>query len=179
MPMTAQLIKFAAPPLGESVSMLTVGLGHRPSSEIVRSRIHTPLPILPFRVPSLIRPPQNFRPGAYLPGFRPSSRLHRQRLLTAASTQLLLSSVLRFSQPLDGLLRYQLSGLVSSRCHVQGFASRSRRSLFTRRPSLVRKTDLHAGSSTFAHRFAPAATSALASFEASFRVKQRSRRCAV
>ena len=121
MPMTAQLIGFAAPPLGESVSILTVGLGHRPSSEIVRSRIHTPLPILPFRVPSLIRPPQNFRPGAYLPGFRPSSRLHRQRLLTAASTQLLLRSVLRFSQPLDGLLRYQLSGLVSSRCHVQGF----------------------------------------------------------
>jgi len=32
-------------------------------------------------------------------------------------------SVLRFSQPLDGLLRHRLRGLVSSRCHVQGFRS--------------------------------------------------------
>jgi len=34
-----------------------------------------------------------------------------------------LCSVLRFSQPLDGLLRLRFCGLVSSRYHVQGFRS--------------------------------------------------------
>jgi len=33
-----------------------------------------------------------------------------------------LRSVLGFSQPLDGFLRHRFRGLVSSRCHVQGFA---------------------------------------------------------
>ena len=120
MPMTAQPIGFAVPPSGEPVSMLAVGLNHRPSSEIVRPRNHPPVPILPFRVPSRTHPLRSFRSGAYLPGFRPSSRLHQWRLLPAASTQLLLSSVLRFSRPLDGLLHHRLSGLLSSRCHVQG-----------------------------------------------------------
>jgi len=31
-----------------------------------------------------------------------------------------LRSAHRFSQPLDGLLRFELCGLLSSRCHVQG-----------------------------------------------------------
>ena len=179
MPLTAQLIGFTAPPSGESVSILTVGLGHRPSSEIIQSRIHSPLPILPYRVPSLIHLPQNFRPGACLPGFRPSSRHHRQRLLSAASTQLLLRSVLRFSQPLDGLLRYQLSGLVSSRCHVQGlFPVQGVLSPHGDLPSSGRLTSVLV-QVPHADRLAPAATAAPASYEALIRGEQRSRRCAV
>jgi hypothetical protein len=38
-------------------------------------------------------------------------------------SQFPLRSVLRFSQPRDGLLRFRSCGLVSSRYHVQGFRS--------------------------------------------------------
>jgi hypothetical protein len=57
--------------------------------------------------------------GHCCPGFLPSSRHHRRRLHTW-DFQAPLRSVLGFSQPLDGLLRHRLCGLVSSRSHVQG-----------------------------------------------------------
>jgi len=53
-------------------------------------------------------------------GFLPSSRHHRERLLTTRAHLLSLRSVLRLLQPLDGLLRLRLRGLVASHCHVQG-----------------------------------------------------------
>jgi hypothetical protein len=65
------------------------------------------------------RPPLSRQP--VLPRFLPFSRHHRSRPLNTGVHPLPLCSALRLSQPLDGLLRLQLCGLVSSRCHVQGF----------------------------------------------------------
>jgi len=60
-----------------------------------------------------------------LPGFLPSSRRYRNRPLTlrprSGSTPS-LCSVLRLSQPLDGLLQFRCCGLISSHCRVQGFS---------------------------------------------------------
>jgi hypothetical protein len=54
------------------------------------------------------------------PGFRPSSRRCPVESTGAEDPSLPLRSVLRFSQPLDGLLHHRHRGLVSSRSHVQG-----------------------------------------------------------
>ena len=53
-------------------------------------------------------------------GFRPSSRHHTRAATSRETSQVPLRSVLRLSQPLDGLLRTRACELVSSRCHVQG-----------------------------------------------------------
>jgi hypothetical protein len=55
-----------------------------------------------------------------LPRFLPSSRQHRSRPLNTGASQLPLCSAHRLSQPLDGLLRLRLRGLIASHCHVQG-----------------------------------------------------------
>jgi len=89
-----------------------------------------------------------------------------------------LGSVLRLSQPHDGLLRQQLRGLVSSRGHVQGFPSRG----FSRSAAATaRRRDLPpCRSGAHAHRRAkPAATHAPRDFEASFRESMRSTNSAV
>jgi hypothetical protein len=52
-------------------------------------------------------------------GFRPSSRHHTHAATSHETSQVPLRSVLRLSQPLDGLLRARACELVSSRCHVQ------------------------------------------------------------
>jgi hypothetical protein len=74
----------------------------------------------------------------YLPGFRPSSRYHRVRPLSTGVPKLPLRSAHRLSQPLGGLLRPRLRGLVPSRNHVQG-SSRPGASPSVQRPSLVGK----------------------------------------
>jgi hypothetical protein len=76
-------------------------------SELLR----LPLPLRTYSVQS----------NAY-PEFLPSSRHRRGRPLHARVAKPTLCSALRFSQPLDGLLRPRLHGLVSSRNHVQGSA---------------------------------------------------------
>jgi len=53
-------------------------------------------------------------------GFSPSSRHHTHAATSRETSQVPLRSVLRLSQPLDGLLRVRACELVSSRCHVQG-----------------------------------------------------------
>jgi hypothetical protein len=81
------------------------------------------LRFVPFRVPSSSTPAPHLseQSTAYLE-FPPSSRHRRSRPLRAQAAKPTLCSALRFSQPLDGLLRPRLHGLVSSRNHVQGSA---------------------------------------------------------
>jgi hypothetical protein len=86
-------------------------------------RVDALVPSLPFGVPSSILPPSPF--GVSRPAGVPSlfaaftKGVHSLRKLPG----LPLRSVLRLSQPPDGLLHLQLRGLVSSRNHVQGFLS--------------------------------------------------------
>ena len=159
------------------VSMLTFGTNHRPSSEIVRSRIHPSLPILPFRVPSHFHPPRTFerdRPAwiSTLIASSPASSI------SAASTQLLLSSVPGFRNLSTVCSDTGSPGLfhpgATSRVH-----HRSRRSLSAQRPSLVERTTSVRVQSPSAHQLAPAATAAPAHFEVSFRAEQRSHSCVV
>src|SRR5207248_2201309 len=78
---------------------------------------------------SFDRPPgRALRHDRSCPGFAPhrdvTGGIHTRCRAPFPSTwdfQAPLCSVLRFSQPLDGLLCHRLRGLVSSRCHVQGF----------------------------------------------------------
>jgi hypothetical protein len=78
----------------------------RPSPEIVRSRVILLCVVSSsefLRSKSRSDLPCGRR--ALLPGFRPSSRHHQVRPLDARNFQSPLRSVLRLSQPLDGLLR--------------------------------------------------------------------------
>jgi len=75
----------------------------RPPSLSVR--VHSLVPRLLFGVSSPFLLAARLR-AAVLPGFRPSSRHHRKRPLMRELPIFPLSSVLRFSQPLDGLLRF-------------------------------------------------------------------------
>jgi len=61
-------------------------------------------------------------PTASTPSRAPHRSLSTPVQLTEGPT-LPLRSVHRFSQPRDGLLRLRIRGLVSSRCHVQGYQS--------------------------------------------------------
>jgi hypothetical protein len=109
----------------------------------------------------------------YLPGFRPSSRYHRARPLDTEVPKLPLRSAHRLSQPLDGLLRPQLRGLVPSRSHVQG-SSRTGASPSVQRPSLVGKNCPHAvvrSALTAPER--ATATLGILDFEAFFHTKKR------
>jgi len=72
-------------------------------------------------LPGLLATPCGALRRPVLPGFFPSSRRHRRCLPVARACPLSLRSALRFLQPLDGFLHLLLRGLVSSRCHVQGF----------------------------------------------------------
>lgn len=96
---------FAVPPLRFTVSDSTV-LSATPSSELLR-------------LPCLAHDSRKSDEHTCL-DFSPSSRHH-----VCASTCLRgfpnprIRSVLRFSQPLDGLLRTHVRGLISSRYHVQ------------------------------------------------------------
>lgn len=88
------------------------------------------------------------------------------------NSQFPLGSVLRFSRPLDGLLRLRRCGLVSSRCRVQGFVrpgvspvSQHGRLVAGPCPLAVRACALTGG---------PAATPSRFDFEALFRETKRS-----
>lgn len=59
-----------------------------------------------FRVPTLQSPLAVFRHEHYLPGFLPSSRYDQAASTCRAGYPPTLCSVLRLSQPLDGLLRH-------------------------------------------------------------------------
>jgi hypothetical protein len=89
----------------------------RPPSLSVR--IHSLVPRLLYGVSSPFLLAARLR-ATVLPGFRPSSRHHRKRPLVRELPIFPLRSVLRFSQPPDGLLRFRLCGLIASRSHVQG-----------------------------------------------------------
>jgi len=76
-----------------------------------------------------IEPKALSNPARHALGFGPHRDFTRPQLrFTRRRSQLDASSVLRFSQPLDGLLRNPARRPVSSCCHVQGSA-RSRASL--------------------------------------------------
>jgi hypothetical protein len=100
--------------------------------------------LLLLRVPSPHALPRSaFTPSSVLsdrahlpPGFVPLRDFTCTQPLARKAPSLALWSVLRLSQPLDGLIRTHARGLVSSRCHVQGYA-RSRTSLSTQPPCLV------------------------------------------
>jgi hypothetical protein len=100
--------------------------------------------LLLLRVPSPHALPRSaFTPSSVLsdrahlpPGFVPLRDFTCTQPLARKAPSLTLWSVLRLSQPLDGLIRTHARGLVSSRCHVQGYA-RSRTSLSTQPPCLV------------------------------------------
>jgi len=85
------------------------------------NRVHSPVPHLPFGVPSPVLPVAPFRVDHFCQGFFPlrdvTDGVHLARKLP-----LPLCSVLRFSQPLDGLRHHRLCRLISSRCHVQGYS---------------------------------------------------------
>ena len=97
-----------------------------------------------LRVPSPRAPPRStFRSSSVLsdrahlpPGPVPHRDITCAQPLAREAPSLTLRSVLRLSQPLDGLIRTHARGLVSSRCHVQGSA-RSRASLSAQPPCLV------------------------------------------
>jgi len=87
-----------------------------PLSEQVHSLVRS----LPFGVSS---PASRVTPCEVTPSCRgslPSSRRYPVESTCAGNPSLPLRSVLRFSQPLDGLLHHRHRGLVSSRSHVQG-----------------------------------------------------------
>jgi len=94
--------------------------GFIPSSKFLRRSSRSPLvrATTPAGVPSLFVT----SPTASTPSRAPHRSLATSARLTGAPT-LPLRSVHRFSQPLDGLLRLRIRGLVSSRCHVQGSSS--------------------------------------------------------
>jgi hypothetical protein len=109
----------------------------------------------------------------YLPGFRPSSRYHRARPLDTAAPTLPLRSALRLSQPLGGLLRPRLCGLVPSRNHVQG-SSRPGVSPSVQLPSLVGKNcPLAVVCSALTAPERATATLGILDFEAFFHTKKR------
>jgi hypothetical protein len=160
------------------VSMLTFGHLHRPSSEIVRSRIHPSLSKLLFRVPSLTHPSRTFerdRPAwiSSLFASTPASSTTRSKHPASAKFRPQVFATSRRFAPTSGS-----PGLfhpdATSRVH-----HRTRRSLSVQRPSLVERTPSMRVQSPSAHRFAPAATAAPAHFEVSFHTEQRSRSCAV
>jgi len=77
-----------------------------------------------FRAPSRQPPPVPFRVGAHCLGFGRLRDITRGRPHPARRPTS-LRSVLRLSQPLDGLLRSLASGLVSSPSRVHGSSTRS------------------------------------------------------
>jgi hypothetical protein len=102
-------------------------------------------------------PGSPFGPSFTLPyRFFALSRPHSRAATFRESSQPSLRSVLRFSQPLDGLLRSEARRLISSRCHVQGLA-RSGASLPAQPPSLVGRSCPQAVRSGATHPLARAA----------------------
>jgi hypothetical protein len=94
------------------------GCSRRPSPAAVSRRVHPPSCRLLFGVPSIALPPFPLGRGSTYLGFLPSSRRHSERL-PLRGFQASLSSVLRFSQPHDGLLRSGLCGPTSSRFGIR------------------------------------------------------------
>ena len=108
------------------------------------------------------------------PGSVPLRDITCTQPLMREDPSLTLCSVLRLSQPLDGLLRTHARGLISSRCHVQGSA-RSRTSLSAQPPCLIDRSLPPCRSS--AHRspgLRPRPPRTNVDFEASIRAKMRS-----
>jgi hypothetical protein len=91
---------------------------------LLSKQVHSLVRLLPFGVssPASRVPPCGVTPSCR--GFLPSSRRYPVESTCAGYPSLPLCSVLRFSQPLDGLLHHRHRGLVSSRSHVQGSPSR-------------------------------------------------------
>lgn len=81
--------------------------------------VHSSLKRISFGVPSSQPPPSPFGAGRHLPRFSPSLDMTRSRPQTRDS-HVPLRSVLRRSQPLDGLLRVLAHGFISSRSRYQG-----------------------------------------------------------
>lgn len=132
------------------------------------------LRFVPFRVPSSSAPALRLSAQSNTcPEFPPSSRHRRSRPLAAQAATPALCSALRLSQPLGGLLRPRLHGLVPSRNHVQG-SSRTGASPSVQRPSLVGKNCPHAvvrSALTAPER--ATATLGILDFEAFFHTKMR------
>jgi hypothetical protein len=81
------------------------------SADNLRCQLHPSVSSLSCRVLTQQLPPHYFvfRRGHYLPRFSSSSRHNRKRPLRARVPMASLVSVLRLSQPLDGLLRFAVS----------------------------------------------------------------------
>jgi len=112
-----------------------IGLPTAPSEDLFPYLAWLPRPTVPrplrngFILSCLVSPSECLRLSCLAPpfggacpasGFLPSSRRHWKRPLGAGERLRPLRSVRRFSQPPDGLLRFQLCGLIASRNHVQG-----------------------------------------------------------
>jgi hypothetical protein len=104
-----------------------------PSSAPLLLRVPSPraLPRSTFRSSSVLSDRAHLPPGPV-----PHRDITCAQPLAREAPSLTLRSILRLSQPLDGLIRTHARGLVSSRCHVQGSA-RSRASLSAQPPCLV------------------------------------------
>jgi len=105
----------------ESVSSSNPASSIRPSPDPCEpgsfSRVSSPL--RSFFAVSPCRPSQGSHPAE---GFFPQRGIIEGVHLARELSGFPLRSVLRFSQPLDGLRHLRLSGLIASRSHVQGFS---------------------------------------------------------
>jgi hypothetical protein len=116
----------AAPPL--RCFHLGGRLSVRPSPGTLRLRVHSLVRRVLFGVSSASSRAGRFRPALSCQGFFPLRgttggvpfSVFAFRLVPSAGLPDPRGSVLRLSQPLDGLLRLRFRGLVSSRSHVQG-----------------------------------------------------------
>jgi hypothetical protein len=82
-------------------------------------RVHPLMPTCLFGVPSLFLPTLPFGVVSTAWVFFLLVTLSKASTYRSGSTPS-LCSVLRLSQPLDGLLRFRCCGLISSHCHYQG-----------------------------------------------------------
>jgi hypothetical protein len=108
----------------------------QPSPKSLRSQVHPSMTLSP-RQSSFASPPARLlsKLRRYLPGSRPSSR-HHSIAATPRGFPPSLCSVIRLSQPLDGLFHHRACRLISSHSRVQGYA-RSGGSLSTQQLNLI------------------------------------------
>jgi len=106
-----------------SVSISHRGSVDRPSSDSLESGSF-PRAVSPLR--SFFASPRgsSFQSRLSCQGFVPLRDVTRRCPLGAGALRLPLSSVLRFSQPLDGLRHLPACGLIASHSHVQGLPFR-------------------------------------------------------
>jgi hypothetical protein len=100
---------------------LVIAFSIRPSPGSFKSGSF-PLASCPLRSVFAVLPAPPFRTAACL-GVLALFAVSPKESTVRGISHLPLRSVLRFLQPLDGLLRLRFCGLVSSRYHVQGFRS--------------------------------------------------------